>query len=178
MGAKWSIAAIAQAHFATYRNARTGKQSFVDYITFVGIPFSAATITAVVTAQGNFALVEVTRLLGGIGVFTGLLFGLLTNTFTLSLRVRRDEGLPPDHKMVKQVDELFANLAWSVVIGCLLVTAIVAAGATHSPADALEPPWTWMMVFLFLHLMLTVLMALKRLWFAHQDIASLPRKPD
>ncbi|MFE2183047.1 hypothetical protein [Streptomyces sp. NPDC059455] len=176
MSAKWSVTGIAQAHFATYTDARTGKRLIADYLAFLGIPAFVALFASIMTARGDFHLSDVTRLLGGIGVFTGLLFGLLTNTFTVSLRVRRDEGLDPEHVVVKLVAELFANLGWSVVVGCALVSLIVAAGATHTSEDVLGPWWTGVLVFLFLHLMMTVLMALKRLWFAHQKIADLPPK--
>ncbi|WP_405807521.1 hypothetical protein OG729_20335 [Streptomyces sp. NBC_00210] len=176
MSAKWSVASIARAHFATYTDARSGKMLPSDYLSFLGGPGVVALVASIMASAGKFQLMDVSRLLGGIGVFTGLLFGLLTNTFTLSLRVRRDEGLDSEHVVVKQVAELFANLGWSVIIGCLLVSLIVVAGATHPAKAALGPWWTGVLVFLFLHLMMTVLMALKRLWYAHQKIADLPPK--
>jgi cellobiose-specific phosphotransferase system component IIC len=176
MSAKWSVTSIARAHFATYTDARTGKPLVADYLAFLGAPAAVALAASTMATMGKFQLIDVARLLGGIGVFTGLLFGLLTNTFTVSLRVRRDEGLDPEHPVVKQVAELFANLGWAVVVGCLLVSLIVTAGATHPTEVALGPGWTGILVFLFLHLMMTVLMALKRLWHAHQKIADLPPK--
>lgn len=174
MSAKWSITEIARAHFATYVHARTGKRLAADYLAFVGTPAAVAIFASAMATTGRFQLVDVSRLLGGIGVFTGLLFGLLTNVFSLSLRVRRDEGLDSQHPVVRQVRELFANLGWSVIIGCILVSLIVVAGATHPAKSPLSPPWTGVLVFLFLHLMLTVLMALKRLWYAHEKISDLP----
>ncbi|WP_167502235.1 hypothetical protein [Streptomyces malaysiensis] len=176
MSAKWSVLSIAREHFGTYKNARTEKPMFTDYLVFIGVPLLTAVTAAILAHAGKFKLLDVARLTGGIGVFTGLLFGLLTNTFTLSLRVRRDEGLDPKHVIVKQVRELFVNLGWSVIIGCTLVTLIVTAGATHAANKPLGPTWTGLLVFLFLHLMLTILMALKRLWYAHENIAKLPPK--
>lgn len=176
MSAKWSITSIARAHFATYRDARTGRPMASDYLAFLGVPGIAAAFASALVSAEKFQLVDVSRLLGGIGVFTGLLFGLLTNTFTLSLRVRRDEGIDAQHAVVQQVGELFANLGWSVIVGCALVSLIVVAGATHASNESLGPWWTGVLVFLFAHLMLTVLMALKRLWYAHEKIADLPRK--
>lgn len=176
MSAKWSIFSIARAHFDTYRDARTGDRMLSDYLVFLGIPSTLAVAVGLLTGHGHFHLLDVTRLVGGVGVFTGLLFGLLTNTFSLSLRVRRDEGLDPDHKVVVQVRELFINLGWAVIVGCMLVILLVIAGATHKSTSPLGPIWTGVLVFSFSHLMLTILMALKRIWYAHESISSLPPK--
>ncbi len=178
MSTKWSIVSITRAHFGTYRNARTDSPMPTDYLAFVGIPLGTAIFAGIMTHLGHFHLRDISRLIGGIGVFTALLFGLLTNTFTLSLRVRRDEGLDPEHPVVTQVRELFFNLAWAVVVGCTLVTLLILAAATHTTTAALGPIWTSTLTFLVLHLMLTIFMALKRLWYAHEKIANLPPKPN
>ncbi|MFF1411151.1 hypothetical protein ACFVX6_15380 [Streptomyces sp. NPDC058289] len=176
MSAKWSVAKIAAAHFKTYWDASKGRVMVSDYVMFVGLPVLLALFAGVMTHRGHFHVRDVSKLIGGIGVFTGLLFGLLTNVFTLSLRVRRDEGLDPEHVVVKQVRELFFNVSWAVVIGCCLVIALVLAAATHSTTSALGPVWASLLAFLFLHLMFTIFMALKRLWYAHEAVAKLPAK--
>ncbi|MYR44389.1 hypothetical protein [Streptomyces sp. SID5910] len=176
MSVKWSVAKIVAAHFRTYWDASKDRPMVSDYLTFIGIPVVLSIFAGTMTHLGHFHVRDVSKLIGGIGVFTGLLFGLLTNVFTLSLRVRRDEGLDSEHEVVKQVRELFYNLSWAVVVGCVLVTALVLAAATHSTTSALGSIWTGLLSFLFLHLMLTILMALKRLWFAHEKVANLPMK--
>ncbi|WTP57642.1 hypothetical protein OHU07_12705 [Streptomyces phaeochromogenes] len=176
MSVKWSVAKIAVAHFKTYRDAGKDRPMASDYLTFIGIPVVLAIFAGAMTHFGHFHVRDVSKLIGGMGVFTGLLFGLLTNVFTLSLRVRRDEGLDPEHEVVKQVRELFFNISWAVVVGCALVTTLVLAAATHSTTSALGSLWTGLLTFLILHLMLTILMALKRLWYAHDKVAKLPAK--
>ncbi len=113
--------------------------------------------------------------MGGVGIFTGLLFGLLTNVFTLSLKLQRDEDLS-DHEAAKNVKELFANVSWAVVTGLGLVVALVSCSAVTDPKVAVPWPWTGVLVALFSHLILTVLMSLKRLWMAHSKIPYLPPK--
>ncbi|GHI89420.1 hypothetical protein [Streptomyces xanthophaeus] len=176
MSAKWSITKIGSAHFKTYWDAKKDRAMTSDYVTFVGGPALLAVFAGVMTHLGHFHVRDVSKLIGGIGVFTGLLFGLLTNVFTLSLRVRRDEGLDPEHAVVKQVRELFFNVSWAVVVGCSLVIALVLAAATHSSTSTLGSLWTGLLSFLFLHLMFTIFMALKRLWYAHEAVAKLPAK--
>lgn len=176
MTAKWSVAKIATAHFRTYWDSGRDRPMASDYFTFIGVPVLLAIFAGAMTHLGHFHVRDVSKLIGGMGVFTGLLFGLLTNVFTLSLRVRRDEGLDSEHEVVKQVRELFFNISWAVVVGCVLITALVLAAATHSPSSALGSIWTGLLSFLILHLMLTILMALKRLWYAHDKVAKLPVK--
>lgn len=176
MTVKWSVAKIASAHFKTYRDASKGRSMASDYLTFIGIPLLVAVFAGVMTHRGHFHVRDASKLIGGMGVFTGLLFGLLTNIFTLSLRVRRDEGLDPEHEVVKLVRELFYNVSWAVVVGLALITTLILAAATHSTTAALGSIWTGLLSFLILHLMLTILMALKRLWHAHDRVARLPAK--
>lgn len=176
MSVKWSVAKIAAAHFKTYWDANKDRPMVSDYGTFIGVPLSLAIFAGIMTHLGHFHVRDVSKLIGGMGVFTGLLFGLLTNVFTLSLRVRRDEGLDPEHKVIKQVRELFFNISWAVVVGCTLIITLVVASATHSTTSALGSLWTAWLTFLILHLMLTILMALKRLWYAHNKISELPAK--
>ncbi|CBG72634.1 hypothetical protein SCAB_56072 [Streptomyces scabiei 87.22] len=178
MSVKWSVAKIAVAHFKTYWDANKDRPMASDYVTFLGVPILLAIFAGIMTHAGHFHIRDVSKLIGGMGVFTGLLFGLLTNVFTLSLRVRRDEGLDPENEVVKQVRELFFNVSWAVVVGCVLITVLVLAAATHSTTSALGSLWTGLLTFLFLHLMLTILMALKRLWYAHDKVAKLPAKEE
>ncbi|MFD4922042.1 hypothetical protein ACFWNE_12090 [Streptomyces goshikiensis] len=118
---------------------------------------------------------DVSKLVGGIGVFTGLLFGLLTNVFTLSLKLQRDEDLA-DHQTAKNVKELFANVSWAVCVGLALVVLLVICTSTSKATNPISWLWTAVLATVFAHLILTVLMSLKRLWMAHSRIPLLPPK--
>ncbi|MFJ5805078.1 hypothetical protein [Streptomyces sp. NPDC093093] len=175
MSEKWSITDIAAAHFATYVDARTGKRRKSDFAAFVGIPIALGFSAGILRNFGHLELYDVSKLVGGVGIFTGLLFGLLTNVFTLSLKLQRDEDLA-DHETAKSVKELFANVSWAVIVGLAMVTLLVVCSSVTSPKDPVSRAWTAVLVALFAHLILTVLMSLKRLWMAHSKIHLLPPK--
>ena len=178
MDAKWDVRGIAAAHFDTHRDAVTGKWRARDYVGLRGLPALASGI-AVAT---GVHLYDVSKLLGGISVFTALLFGLVGNVFNLYLRVRRDERLSPYDPLIQDVKELFANVSWSVLVGLALITSMVIAistqpvAATGQAPRPLAPFWTGLLSFLFIHLVMCVLMALNRLWLAHIHIDQLPPK--
>ncbi|MYV51026.1 hypothetical protein [Streptomyces sp. SID3212] len=176
MSGKWDVRDIAAANFATYVDGESSKARFADFFAFILLPAFLGVGVGVLRHFNHFNLLDVSKFIGGIGVFTGLLFGLLTNVFTLSLRVRRDEGLHPAHDIIRDVAELFANVGWAVLVGLTLVVALVIVAATHDPKVPVGPYWTGVLVAIFSHLVLTVLMSLKRLWFAHGHVANLPPK--
>ncbi|MEV8362539.1 hypothetical protein [Streptomyces niveus] len=175
MSGKWDVRDIAVANFKTYVDA-DGRKRFGDVVVFVTLPVVIGSACGLLRYLDLLHIVDVSKLIGGVGVFTGLLFGLLTNVFTLSLRVRRDEGLNPDHEIIRDVRELFANLSWSVLVGLLLVVLLVTVTAFHDPKKPLGMAWTAVLVTVFSHMILSILMSLKRLWFAHQNVSNLPPK--
>ncbi|WP_028472560.1 hypothetical protein [Nocardioides alkalitolerans] len=178
MSAKWGVSDIVSAHFDTLRDATTGKWRFRDYLGLLGIPL----VVAVAAVVFHLKLYDVSKLLGGISVFTALLFGMVGNVFTLFIRVRRDERLSPYDSLIADVRELFANVSWSVLVGLGLTTSMVIASSTQAPAapgktaEPLGSAWAAVLTFLFVHLVMCVLMALNRLWLAHTKIADLPPK--
>lgn len=178
MSAKWDVSDIVSAHFDTLRDATTGKWRRRDYAGLLGIPLLVASAAVIF----HLKLYDVSKLLGGIGVFTALLFGMVGNVFTLYLRVRRDERLSPYDPLIADVRELFANVSWAVLVGLSLITFMVVASSTQPPAMPgktavpLGPVWAAVLSFLFVHLVMCVLMALNRLWLAHVKIADLPPK--
>lgn len=180
MSAKWDVRDIALAHYNTLRDATTGHYRARDFVVFFGAPLTIAGLAV----KGGIHLYDVSKLLGGIAVFTGLLFALVSNVFSLYLRVRRDEGLSPYDPLIADVKELFANVAYAVLVGLGLVMLLVVAASTHTPDPSsqtaqqpLGPIWTAVLIATFFHLLLTVLMALNRLWLAHIKIGELPPKP-
>ncbi|MFI1837652.1 hypothetical protein [Streptomyces olivaceoviridis] len=175
MSGKWDVRDIAAANFRTYVDA-DGKRRAGDVVVFIGLPLILGVTCGLLRHFGHLHILDVSKFIGGVGVFTGLLFGLLTNVFTLSLRVRRDEGLDPDHVVIRNVRELFANLSWAVLVGLLLVVLLVVVTATHDPKKSIGVAWTGILVATFSHLILSLLMSLKRLWFAHQNVSNLPPK--
>ncbi|GAA0347218.1 hypothetical protein ACKI1I_38040 [Streptomyces turgidiscabies] len=175
MSGKWDVRDIAAANFGTYVDA-DGKRRAGDIVVFFALPLMLGVTCGILRHYERLHILDASKLIGGIGIFTGLLFGLLTNVFTLSLRVRRDEELHPDHAIIRDVRDLFANLSWAVLVGLLLVVLLVAVSATHDAKKSIGVAWTVVLVTVFSHLILALLMSLKRLWFAHQNVSALPPK--
>ncbi|MBA5221502.1 hypothetical protein [Streptomyces griseoaurantiacus] len=175
MSGKWDVRDIAAANFGTYVDA-DGRRRVSDIVVFFGLPLAFGAACGTLRYFDHLHILDPSKLVGGIGIFTGLLFGLLTNVFTLSLRVRRDEGLHPDHDIIRDVRDLFSNLSWAVLVGLLLVVLLVIVSATHDAKKSIGVGWTVVLVAIFSHLVLTILMSLKRLWFAHQNVSNLPPK--
>lgn len=75
MSIKWSVAKIAGAHFRTYWDASKDRPMASDYLTFIGIPLLISVFAGAMTHSGHFHLRDVSKLIGGMGVFTGLLLG-------------------------------------------------------------------------------------------------------
>ncbi|SEE74677.1 hypothetical protein [Streptomyces sp. Ag109_O5-10] len=175
MSEKWDVRDIAKAHFRTYVDAKTQKRRLADFAAFILFPLAAGALTSTLRHYGHFGLYDVSKFIGGVGIFTGLLFGLLTNVFTLSLRLQRDDRLG-DEEATKYIKELFNNVSWAVVVGLFLIVSLVTCSTVSDPKKPVHWAWTGLLVATFLHLALTVLMSLKRLWLAHSKIPLLPPK--
>ena len=175
MSEKWDVRDIAKAHFGTYVDANTQKRRRLDYAAFILFPLGVGTLASLLRHYGHFGLSDVSKFIGGVGIFTGLLFGLLTNVFTLSLRLQRDDELS-EEKTTKYVKELFSNVSWAVLVGLLLIVLLVTCSSVSDPNKPVHWAWVGILVAVFLHLILTVLMSLKRLWMAHSKIPLLPPK--
>jgi hypothetical protein len=168
VSAKIDVSGILRAQMGTFRGYdRRGR--WIDLTTFVVLPVSLGLIAGKWLPEVR----NIGGILAGVGVFTALLFGLLVNVLNLSVKLRRDEGLLPETALVRNVAELFVNVAWSVLVGLVVVLLLVVATATHNPGDALGGVWVGVLSATLLHLVCTVVMALVRLWLAHESITDL-----
>lgn len=169
MSVKVDVRPILRGQWATFRGYSVTTR-LTDAAIFAGLPL----IGGYAAGRWGPNVVNVGAILAGVGVFTALLFGLLVNVLNLSIKLRRDEDLPIANRVVKNVGELFTNVAWSVLVGLVLVVALIAAASTHKPEDALSPWWVGILTTLLLHLIVIVVQALLRLWYAHDAIGHLP----
>jgi len=144
----------------------------VDFVVFVLAPLGAGLALA---AWGP-PIKNVGGVLGGVAVFTALLFAMLTNVFNLSVKLRRDEGVRPEERLALNVDELFFNVGWSVLVGLILILCMTGAAVTHSASQRLGFAWVAILVSGLLHLVLTVIMAIVRMVSAYLAIGDLAPK--
>lgn len=135
--------------------------SIADLVVFFLVP---AGIAAGVWLVGG-ELKSTSDMLDGVAIITGLLLGLLVHVLGLGLRVAEDPRLTRSSKVAVLVDELRANTAWAAAVGVGLTSALVLVGAFTGEQEAGSgyPAWlSGLLVGTFVHLMLTLLMILKR----------------
>jgi hypothetical protein len=168
---KFSVAPIIKKHVATLQDDRTGRPRWQDWVVLYGFPAAAGAITKFYGVR----LDGIGEVVGGLSILAGFLFGILIFVFQLRMQAASDPRVAPQGSLVKLLDQLFANVNYSVVVGFLTATVAIAASATRvtCPDGSVEPLnqwWSSVLVVLFLHLMLLLGMALKRLAKAYQEL--------
>ncbi|QIN93631.1 hypothetical protein SEA_DUMPSTERDUDE_43 [Gordonia phage DumpsterDude] len=108
--------------------------------------------------------------LGGLAVFTALLFGLVIFLFQLRMQIKDSgyETLRP--RFTRFIDQVFANVNYAVAIG-VLTTALGVIG-TSIGDDQGAPVWlSSILVGFCVHLLLTILMCIKRVTSAYEQLS-------
>lgn len=153
---------IVDDHVQTW-SVRTGAQRTSDRrraaTWYYGTPLALAAPLLVwhVEVQG------VGQLLSGVAVFTALLFGLLVLMFNTGLAVRKDaKALTNAHDTRRVVADVRANATYAAVVAIILAMTLVVGAALTPPVHGLAWGWTPLLVFLFVHLALTLLTILAR----------------
>src|SRR5450631_377689 len=122
MSAKIDITPLLRRQFATFRGY-SRRSAITDGLVFVGIPVASGAATVVL----NLRVRNIASVLGDVAIFTALLFSLLVAVFNLSIKLMRDEDIRPEQSLARNTAELFANVAWSVLVGLALVVVMAAA---------------------------------------------------
>lgn len=169
---KINLIEIGRAQLRTFSNYSLGAR-ISDVLAFLGLPILLGVLAGLYAPP----VFQLSVLLTGASVFTGLLVALLVNVFNFSVKVRRDEKIRPEERLAQTVDELMTNAAWTVLVGLSLVVLLVLATATQKPTCPLHPIWVGILTGFATYLVLNVLMVLSRIWSAHGDIKDLPPKP-
>lgn len=158
-------------------------RSTSDAVIFLVLPAAVGVVAAVM----GLKLHSVAPMLTGVAILTGLMFGLLTNTLSTGIRLSDDPSVRSSSRTAILVGELRANIAWAGTVGIFLTTTLVLASAftgdrstatrtttvtiaeatTEATTRMLEtdgysPYLSGVILALFLHMMLTLLMILKR----------------
>lgn len=112
----------------------------------------------------HLELLGVSQILSGVAVFTALLFGLLVLIFNTGVTLRKDGHLFGNaHDLKGVVSDLRANVTYALVIALLLDVVLITGAAVTDPTMGLAWGWTPAIVWLFLHLGLTLFTILRRL---------------
>jgi hypothetical protein len=153
---KIDIRDILKDHFSTMISYGTGKRSLADYILFFLAP--AALTGFIVWSCVILSDTAVNVLITAVSILAGLLFNVLVLIHTLADRFAPPTGKEDGRRFLR---EIYSNIAYAILI-CLLsllplVVLVVFQQATvRELANAVA-------IFLMLHLMLTLVMILKRL---------------
>lgn len=162
---------IAKAQLTTFKGY-SWRVVLQDCATFLGLPLLLGTLS------GAFAppVYNLVGLLTGASIFAGLLAALLVNVFNFSVKLRRDEGMRPEQRVVRTTNELMANTAWTVITALAVVIVLASTVAIQPPQEPVSAVLVGIITALATHLVLNVLMVLSRIWSAHEDIKDLPPK--
>lgn len=168
MGSKASVIPTVRAHFDTFRDdSSNGSLHLPDYAIFLGIPLGAAALVVL----GEVRLKEISGFLGGLAVFTALLFGLVIFVFQLRLQLRTDGEFSAHSTLVRLIDQLFANVNYAVVVG-VVTTAVGVIAASTLDSTTGAPVWvSAVLTALATHLVLTIFMCVKRVHSAYRQLA-------
>lgn len=165
--AKVNVTSVIRDHYATLRNARTGRASPADYVVMIGVPFALAGSVLFLRIELHGIIV----LASAVSVFAALLFGLLGSVLNMILGAAREArerggGTDATRRQAVIVEQFGANVAYAVLIAitAAVVVAVIAV-ATPPNVDGVQvvpPPASAIATAVVAHLILTLLMLLKR----------------
>ncbi|WP_189239024.1 hypothetical protein [Planomonospora parontospora] len=164
---------LVKDHFNTlYEFDRDNKShtSWPDIVLFYAIP----------TGIGIFCWIRDVKLyisdvmLGGVAILTGFLFGLMLHIFSIGVKIADDPRYKSGDKLPTLVDELRANVSYSCGIGLLVTVILVIPVAFISPSTleaGLNSDMAGLFSTLFTHLVLTLLMVIRRVRSAYKAMS-------
>lgn len=163
MSSKLSVSKLVTDHWSTLRDGRTERPRRRDFVVHYGAPVAIAGTATLLGAR----LHDAEQMIAGAAVLAGFSFALAVYVFQLRLEVARDPRVPAGDPLVDLVDELFANVTYSVLAGLAVVGLAAAATSFAPPQASLGAWWTFVIAASALHYVITLLMCLKRLRIAY-----------
>lgn len=162
---KVNIIDIVIDHYKTLISFRTKKPKILDYVLFLGIPTAVAALAyyCKIIISSNSASVITTA----VTILTGLLFNLLILIHTVN---NRNEVYTTKKDTDQFFIEIYANISYSILISLLFFIPLAYlsfadnANVASSAKDALVCA-SDIVIFLSVHLFLTLLMILKRIHY-------------
>ncbi|MCZ4077824.1 hypothetical protein O1W68_07725 [Rhodococcus sp. H36-A4] len=158
MSSKISVRDAIVEHFDTLIDDATGKRHFWDYFLLYLMPIAGGILVAWIPVN----LKSVGDIIAGVSILTALLFGLIIYVFQLRLQVAADPRIVRGGVLMTLLDQLFANLIYAVIIGLGATVLAVSASASADSDGSINPWWSALVVTAGSHLVLTILMCLKR----------------
>lgn len=162
MTARWGLRMIVDDHVQTW-SLRVGADRRADVRRHAGWYYGVPSLAAAPFLWVDLRLQGVAQLLAGVAVFTALLFGLLALVFNTGVSLRKDgNALGNAHDVRQTVADMRANVTYAAVVAITLAMVLVAAAALTPATKPLGWGWTPVLLWLFLHLGLTLMTVLER----------------
>lgn len=153
---KIDIRDIVRDHYKSLSSYATGKSQKRDYMLFLGLPFVLSLLAAGLAVDINDAAVGV--VITAVAILAGLLFNLLVLLHAIK---SRDKTYVTAQDTKRFFAEIYANISYAILIALfsLIPLAFVVMINNQYALTALNA----IAVFLCVHLLLTLLMILKRI---------------
>lgn len=155
---KFSALALASDHYNTLRNFQSGRYSAADLAVHVGLPAALAVLAWLLGATAR----NIPDVLSAVAIFTGLIFNVFVLIFDLTARAT--DKLPAESRALvdRLADELRANVSYAVLVGIVFTAFLGGVTMFIDTDEPLGVAVTAFMIFVGVHMLLTVLMILKR----------------
>lgn len=158
-------------HFATLRNAANGRFLWKAIALQLVAPVVLAVATFVFAGRVN----DASAIVGGASVLSGFLFGVVVYVFQLRQSLVHDPRVQRQARLPVLIDEMFSNVVYAVLVSFALtaLALVIAATQEHDAAGVLVPTApivTAALVLLAAHLLAVVLMCMKRLRRAYEEL--------
>ncbi|SDP46633.1 hypothetical protein SAMN05660199_03964 [Klenkia soli] len=152
---------------STERQGNDGPESELspwDLVTFVGLPVLVAGAAVLLDLRAP----KIDPLLSAVSILFGLLLGLLVLVFDQLKREAQRPSPAAGNDPLVDSWQLFVNVSWAILVSTVLLGVLI---TTTVITDQALPAWlTGLVGALLLHLLLTFLMILKRLFFMARRI--------
>lgn len=142
-----------------------------DLLFFFGSPLL---IGAGAAFMLRIQLENVGELVAGASILAGFSFGLAIFVFELRMSLTKGGHVPKGDQVESHIDELFSNVAYSIIAGLFLVIAAIICNVYAALPE--EPQflgagtwWTFALTSLAFHYLLTMFMCIKRLRWAYKS---------
>ena len=145
----------------TLRHATTHRVLAGDY----GWLYVVPVLVGIAAGIWGVPHVETGNLLAAVAVLPGLIFNLSFSVFDKSLQIRRDPIQSADPIIVTLVEELRANVNYTVLVGIIL-TGVLASASLFS-SNTFADVSTGLIAGLMAHMLLMCAMVLKRFGSLH-----------
>ncbi|ORL11663.1 hypothetical protein [Prescottella equi] len=169
MESKLSVIPTVKAHLNTLRDDTSGRLQRSDFAVFYVVPIAVGVAMWLLGVR----LSEIGGYLGGLAVFTALLFALVIFVFQLRVQISDDSRFDRSSTLFELIDQIFSNVCYAVVIGVLTTGLGVVAVTLTDGTEGAPAPLSSALAAFALHLVLTIFMCIKRIQAAYCEVAAI-----